>query len=47
VQAYNLTNTPHFSNPFDTNINDHQIGKINSVLTNSWRQVELALRFTF
>jgi hypothetical protein len=47
VQAYNLTNTPHFSNPFDTNINDNQIGKINSVLTNSWRQVELALRFTF
>jgi len=47
VQAYNLTNTPHFSNPFDTNINDNQIGKINSVLTNSWRQVELALRFNF
>jgi len=47
VQAYNLTNTPHFSNPFDTNINDQQIGKINSVLINSWRQVELALRFTF
>ena len=47
VQVYNLTNTPHFSNPFDTNLNDNQIGKINSVLTNSWRQVELALRFTF
>jgi len=47
VQAYNLTNTPHFSNPFDTNLNDNQIGKINSVLTNSWRQIELALRFTF
>ena len=47
VQAYNLTNTPHFSNPFDTNLNDNQIGKINSVLANSWRQVELALRFTF
>jgi len=47
VQAYNLTNTPHFSNPFDTNLNDKQIEKINSVLTNSWRQVELALRFTF
>ncbi len=47
VQTYNLTNTPHFSNPFDTNLNDNQIGKINSVLTNSWRQVELALRFTF
>ena len=47
VQAYNLTNTPHFSNPFDTNLNDGHIGQINSVLTNSWRQVELALRFTF
>jgi len=47
VQTYNLTNTPHFSNPFDTNLNDNQIGKINSVLTNSWRQIELALRFTF
>jgi hypothetical protein len=46
-QVYNLTNTPHFSNPFDTNINDGQIGKINSVLINSWRQAELALRFTF
>jgi hypothetical protein len=47
VQAYNLTNTPHFSNPSDTNLNDGKIGQINSVLTNSWRQVELALRFTF
>jgi hypothetical protein len=47
VQAYNLTNTPHFSNPSDTNINDGKIGQITSVLTNSWRQVELALRFTF
>jgi len=47
VQTYNLTNTPHFGNPSDTNINDHQIGRINSVLTNSWRQLELALRFTF
>ncbi|HUJ33102.1 MAG TPA: TonB-dependent receptor [Candidatus Acidoferrum sp.] len=47
VQAYNLTNTPHFSNPYDTNLNDGHIGAINSVLTNSWRQVELAMRFTF
>ncbi len=47
VQAYNLTNTPHFSNPSDTNLNDGHIGQINSVLTNSWCQVELALRFTF
>ena len=47
VQAYNLTNTPHFANPSDTNLKDNKIGQINSVLTNSWRQVELALRFTF
>jgi hypothetical protein len=47
VQAYNLTNTPHFANPYDTNLNDGHIGAINSVLTNSWRQVELAMRFTF
>jgi hypothetical protein len=47
VQAYNLTNTPHFANPYDTNLKDGHIGAINSVLTNSWRQVELAMRFTF
>ncbi|HYA64767.1 MAG TPA: TonB-dependent receptor, partial [Candidatus Sulfotelmatobacter sp.] len=47
VQAYNLTNTPHFANPSDTNLKDGHIGLINGVLTNSWRQVELALRFTF
>jgi hypothetical protein len=47
VQAYNLTNTPHFGNPGDTNLKDGHIGQINSVLPNSWRQVELALRFTF
>jgi Carboxypeptidase regulatory-like domain/TonB dependent receptor-like, beta-barrel len=47
VQAYNLTNTPHFANPHDTNLKDGIIGQINGVLTNSWRQVELAMRFTF
>ena len=47
VQAYNLSNTPHFANPGDTNLNDGHIGQINSVLTNSWRQVELAMRITF
>ncbi len=47
VQAYNLTNTPHFANPSDTNLKDGKIGLINSVITNSWRQVELGLRFTF
>ncbi len=47
VQAYNLTNTPHFANPADTNLSDGHIGLINNVLTNSWRQLELGLRFTF
>ena len=47
VQAYNLTNTPHFANPADTNLSDGHIGLINSVLTNSWRQIELGLRITF
>jgi hypothetical protein len=47
IQAYNLTNTPHFANPADTNLSDGHIGLINNVLTNSWRQVEIALRFTF
>ncbi len=46
-QAYNLTNTPHFANPSDTNLSDGHIGQITGVLTNSWRQVELGLRFTF
>jgi hypothetical protein len=47
VQAYNLTNTPHFANPADTNLSDGHIGLINNVLTNSWRQIELGLRITF
>jgi hypothetical protein len=47
MQAYNLTNTPHFANPGDTNLKDGHIGQINSVIPNSWRQVELALRVTF
>jgi|SRR5579883_1065608 hypothetical protein len=46
-QAYNLTNTPHFANPADTNLSDGHIGLINNVLTDSWRQIELGLRFTF
>lgn len=47
IQAYNLTNTPHFGNPADTNVSDGHIGLINGVLTNSWRQVELGLHVTF
>jgi hypothetical protein len=46
VQAYNLTNTPHFSNP-DGDFSHGSFGQINSVLANSWRQVELGLRVTF
>jgi len=47
IQAYNLTNTPHFANPADTNLSDGHIGLINNVLTNSWRQVELGLKIIF
>jgi hypothetical protein len=46
VQAYNLTNTPHFANP-DSNLSHGTFGQINSVQPNSWRQVELGLRVTF
>jgi hypothetical protein len=46
VQAYNVTNTPHFANP-DSDLNHGTFGQINNVLTNSWRQVELGLRVTF
>lgn len=46
VQAYNLTNTPHFANP-DSDLNHGTFGQINSIQPNSWRQVELGLRFTF
>jgi hypothetical protein len=46
VQAYNLTNTPHFANP-DSDFNHGTFGQINSVQPDSWRQVELGLRVTF
>jgi Carboxypeptidase regulatory-like domain/TonB dependent receptor len=48
VQAYNLTNTPHFSNPDgDLSQGAGVFGAITGVQTNSWRQVELGLRLTF
>jgi hypothetical protein len=48
LQAYNLTNTPHFSNPDgDLSQGPGVFGVISSVQANSWRQVELGLRFTF
>jgi Carboxypeptidase regulatory-like domain len=46
LQAYNLTNTPHFANP-DSDFSHGTFGQINSVQPNSWRQVELGLRLTF
>jgi hypothetical protein len=51
LQAYNLTNTPHFANP-DSDFSHYSstggtFGQINSVQPYSWRQVELGLRFTF
>ena len=46
VQAYNLTNTPHFANP-DSDLNHGTFGQINSIQPFSWRQVELGLRVTF
>lgn len=46
VQAYNLTNTPHFASP-DSDFSHGTFGQINSVQPNSWRQVELGVRVTF
>ena len=46
VQAYNLTNTPHFANP-DSDFSHGTFGLINSIQPFSWRQVELGLRVTF
>lgn len=48
VQAYNLTNTPHFANPdADLSHIGATFGQINNVQPDSWRQVELGLRVTF
>jgi hypothetical protein len=50
VQAYDLTNTPHFANP-DTNHTDltqpGNFGAITSTIPAGYRQVELGLRVTF
>jgi hypothetical protein len=46
VQAYNLTNTPHFANP-DSDLSHGTFGQISNVQPNSWRQVELGFRVTF
>ena len=48
LQAYNVTNTPHFANP-EANLSrgPAQFGRINSTVPFSYRQVELGLRITF
>ncbi len=46
ADAFNLTNTPAFTNP-DMSMTDGNFGKITSVRANSQRQLQLSLRFTF
>ena len=45
-QAYNLTNTPHFANP-NSFLTRGQFGQITSTIPFTYRQMELALTFTF
>lgn len=51
AQAYNLTNTPHFANPNSdfshAPFPNGNFGQITSTIPSSYRQMELALRFTF
>ena len=46
LQAYNLSNTPHFGQP-NSNFSNGNFGQITSTLPFSYRQVELGLRVTF
>ncbi len=46
TQAYNLTNSPQWTNP-DSNIYDGNFGKITGTRQYSERQLEFALRLTF
>ncbi len=46
ADAFNLTNTPAFTNP-DTGLDDGAFGQITSVRANSQRQLQLSLRLTF
>jgi len=46
AEAFNIFNTPQFSNP-DGNLNDQNFGLISGLQYNSVRQIQLALRFTF
>jgi len=44
--AFNLFNTPEFANPeYHENYGD--LGQITSLQVYSWRQIQLAARFTF
>ncbi len=45
-QAYNIGNTPHFSQP-DTGLYDGNFGRITSTLLDTERQIEFAARITF
>ncbi len=48
VQAYNLTNTPHFANPdADLSHGPSRFGHITGTIPFSYRQIELGLRVTF
>ena len=52
AEAFNLTNTPQFPNPADTNISDAPsssggFGVVNATRDFSEREVQFALRFTF
>jgi hypothetical protein len=48
VQAYNLTNTPHFANPnTDLSQGVSQFGHITSTIPFTYRQMELGLRVIF
>jgi hypothetical protein len=46
AEAFNVFNTPQFSNP-DSNLNDQNYGLVTGLQDNSVRQIQLALRFTF
>jgi hypothetical protein len=46
LQAYNLTNTPHFANP-NSDFSQGNFGQITGTQPFSYRQVELGLRITF
>lgn len=46
LQAYNLSNTPHFANP-NSDLSQGNFGQITSTIPFTYRQVELGLRVTF